>query len=94
LGLTSAERKKLEALIKAAINDAKTCTDLARRIIPRQGDIQDFAYGLICGMLMGNFMELFSNNNGRQPDKDEMTDLFLIMMTHMPSIRNAVINEL
>lgn len=94
MGLTFAERKKLEALIKVAINDAKTCTDLARRIIPRQGDIQDFAYGLICGMLMGNFIELFSNNNGRQPDKDEMTDLFLIMMTHMPSIRNAVINEL
>jgi hypothetical protein len=45
-------------------------------------------------MLMGNFMELFSNNNGRQPDKDEMTDLFSIMRTHMPSIRYAVIKEL
>ena len=88
------DRKQLEGLVKQAIREAKASTFLARKMIPSQGDSRDFAYGLICGIIIGNFIERFTKDNGRQPDMDETADLFLIMMTKMPSIRRAVMNEL
>ena len=88
------DRKQLEGLVKEAIKDAKSSTFLAQKMIPSQGDSRDFAYGLICGIVIGNFIERFTKDNGRQPDKDETVDLFLIMMTKMPSIRRAVMNVL
>jgi hypothetical protein len=94
LVLTTAERKELESLIKAAIKNAKVPIGLARRMMPIQGNIEEFAYGLISGMIIGNFVERFSDKNGRQPDRVEMADLFLIMMSKMPNIRKAIMNEL
>lgn len=94
LVLTNAERKELESLIKAAIKNAKVPIDLARRMMPTQSNVEEFAYGLISGMIIGNFVERFSDKNGRQPDSVEMADLFLIMMSKMPYIRRAIINEL
>ena len=88
------DRKQLEGLVKQAIKEAKASTFLARKMIPSQGDSRDFAYGLICGIIIGNFIERFTKDNGRQPDMDETADLFFIMMTKMPSIRRAVMNEL
>ena len=92
--LSIRDRKQLEGLVKQAIKEAKAPTFLARKMIPSQGDSRDFAYGLICGIIIGNFIERFTKDNGRQPDMDETADLFLIMMTKMPSIRRAVMNEL
>ncbi len=94
LVLTIEDRKELESLIKAAIKNAKVPIDLARRMMPTQGNIEDFAYGLICGIIIGNFVERFCDKNGRQPDRVEMADLFLIMISKMPYIRKAIMNEL
>jgi hypothetical protein len=94
LELTIDERKELESLIKAAIKNVNIPIDLARRMMPTQGNIEEFAYGLISGMIIGNFIERFTDKNGRQPDRDEMADLFLIMVRKMPYIRKAIMNKL
>lgn len=94
MGLTHGDRKELESLINAAIRDPKMPVGLAQKMIPRQGSVDDFAYGLISGMVIGNFIAVFQNKNRRQPDKDEITDLLSIMMTKMPRLRKAIMTEL
>jgi hypothetical protein len=93
LVLSIHDRKELESIIKAATNDSKTLADLARKMIPRQGNVEEFAYGLICGLVLGNFIERFTKINERQPDRDEMADLFLIMMRRRPAVRKAIMGE-
>jgi hypothetical protein len=88
------DRKELESNVKSAIREIKVWKDLARKIIPSQGNVEEFAYGLICGMVIGAFRERFVAKNGRQPDRDEMADLFLIIRSQMPAVRRAVLHEL
>ncbi|HKU49496.1 MAG TPA: hypothetical protein VJP79_06075 [Nitrososphaera sp.] len=90
MGLTTADRKELESLIKAAANDPKVPVGIARRMVPNQGDIEDFAYGLSSGMVIGNFSALFRSRNGRELDRDEIADLFSVLMTKMPRIRQSI----
>lgn len=90
MGLTSADRKELESLIKAAAHDPKVPVGIASRIMPKQGDIQDFAYGLSSGMVIGNFFALFQSRNGRGLDRDEIADMFSILMTKMPRLRAVI----
>jgi hypothetical protein len=45
-------------------------------------------------MVIGAFRERFVAKNDRQPDRDEMADLFLILRSQMPAVRRAVLNEL
>ena len=94
MGLTDKDRKELEALVKAATHDPRVPIGLARKMVPTQGDIEEFAYGLISGMVMGNFMAQFESRNGRQPDRDEMADLLSMMMVKMPKLRMAIMKEL
>lgn len=88
------DRKELESSVKSAIREIKVWKDLARKLIPSQGNIEEFAYGLICGMVIGAFRERFVAKNDRQPDRGEMADLFLILRSQMPAVRRAVLNEL
>ena len=94
MGLTGAERRELEALIKAAARDPRVPVDLARKMVPRQGDIEDFAYGLVSGMVLGNFMVLFESRNGRQPDRDETADLLATAAARMPLLRKSIMKHL
>jgi len=94
MGLADSDRKELESLIKASVQDPKIPIGLARRMVPTQGNIEDFAYGLISGMVIGNFIALFQRKNGRHPDKDEIADLFSIMMLRMPRLRMAIMKQL
>jgi len=94
MGLTGSDRKELESLIKAAVHEAKVPIGLARKMVPSQGNIEEFAYGLVSGMVIGNFVALFQSKNGRQPDKDEIADLFSIIMVRMPRLRMAIMKEL
>ncbi len=94
MGLTSGDRKELESLIKAAGKDSRVPIGLARRMVPSQGDIEDFAYGLISGMVIGNFMASFEGKNGRQPDRDEIAEIMSIMMVRAPRLRMAIMKEL
>ena len=93
MGLTDGDRKELESLIKAATRDPKMPVGLARKMVPNQGNIEDFAYGLLSGMVMGNFIAQFQNRNARQPDKDEIIDLLSIMMSEMPRLRMSIMEE-
>ena len=90
MGLTIADRKELESLIKAAGQDPKVPVGIARRLVPNQGDIDDFAYGLSSGMVLGNFLALFQSKNGRELDRDEIADLFAILMARMPRLRMSI----
>lgn len=94
MGLTGAERRELEALIKAAARDPRVPVDLARKMVPRQGDIEDFAYGLVSGMVLGNFIALFESRNGRQPDRDETADVLATAATKMPLLRKSIMKHL
>jgi hypothetical protein len=91
--LTDRDRKELISLIKAAARDPKMPIGLARKMMPNQGNIEDFAYGLLSGMVMGNFIAQFQNMNGRQPDKDEIIDTLSIMMSEMPRLRMSIMEE-
>jgi hypothetical protein len=93
MGLTDNDRKELESLIKAAARDPKMPIGLARKMVPNQGDIEDFTYGLLSGMVMGNFIAQFQNRNGRQPDKDETVDILSIMMSKMARLRMSIMEE-
>ena len=93
MGLTDGDRKELESLIKAATRDPKMPVGLARKMVPNQGNIEDFAYGLLSGMVMGNFIAQFQNRNARQPDKDEIIDILSIMMSEMPRLRISIMEE-
>jgi hypothetical protein len=90
MGLTGVDRKELELLIKAAVHDPKVPLGLARRLVPGQGDIEEFAYGLSSGMVIGNFVAQFKSKNGRELDRDEIADMFSIVMIKMPRIRLAI----
>src|ERR671932_1183987 len=83
----------LESNVKSTIRQIKLWTDLARRLIPSQGNVEEFTYGLVCGMIIGGFTERFVAKNGRQPDRDEMADLFLVIRNQMPAVRRAVLRE-
>jgi hypothetical protein len=93
MGLTDSDRKELESLIKAAARDPKMPIGLARKMMPNQGDIEDFAYGLLSGMVIGNFIAQFQNRNRRQPDKDETVDILSIMMSKMARLRMSIMQE-
>jgi len=93
MGLEVGERKELESLIKAAAHDSKAPIGLARKMVPTQGNIEDFAYGLVSGMVMGNFIAQFLSRNGRQPDRDETADILSIMMSRMPRLRMSIMKE-
>lgn len=93
MGLTGSDRKEMESLIKAAARDPKMPIGLARKMMPNQGNIEDFAYGLLSGMVMGNFIAQFQNRNGRHPDKDEIIDILSIMMSEMPRLRMSIMEE-
>ena len=94
MGLTGADRRALEALIKAAAKDPRVPVDLARKMVPRQGDIEEFAYGLASGMVLGSFMALFESRNGRQPDRDEAADVLATAAAKMPLLRKSIMKHL
>jgi hypothetical protein len=94
MGLSTDDRKELESLIRAATQDPKVPVGLARKMMPTQGNIEDFAYGLSSGMVIGNFTALFQSQYGRELDRDEIVDLFSIMMRRMPRLRASIMKHL
>ena len=92
--MQAGDRKELESLINAAAQDPKMPIGLARKMMPTQGNIEEFAYGLVSGMVIGNFIVQFQNRNGRQPDRDETTDILTVMMAKMPRLRTSIMKQL
>lgn len=94
MGLAGAERQELEALINALAGNPAIAIGLARRMVPGQGNIEEFAYGLISGMVFGNFLSWFEKRNSRHPDRDESADIMSVMMARMPLLRKAIMKQL
>lgn len=94
VGLAGADRRELETLIKAAARDPRVPVDLASRMVPKQGDIEEFAYGLASGMVLGNFMALFESRNKRLPDRDETADILATAASKMPLLRKSIMKHL
>lgn len=94
MGLAGIDRRELDVLIKAAAKNPRVPVDLAQKMMPGQGNIEDFAYGLASGMVLGNFMAIFESKNGRQPDRDETADVLTIAAAKMPSLRKSIIKYL
>jgi hypothetical protein len=94
MGLAGGDKRELEALIKAAALDPTVSIGLARKMVPMQGNIEEFAYGLVSGMVIGNFIAQFQNRNGRHPDRDETADILSIMMIRMPRLRMSIMKLL
>jgi hypothetical protein len=94
MGLSTVDRKDLESLLKAASKDPEISVGISRRLIPSQGEIDDFAYGFSSGMVVGNFMAQFQNRHGRELDRDEIADLFSILANRMPRLRQSIIKHL
>ena len=94
MGLAGGDKRELEALIKAAALDPTVSIGLARKMVPMQGNIEEFAYGLVSGMVIGNFIAQFQNRNGRRRDRDETADILSIMMIRMPRLRMSIMKEL
>ena len=94
MGLAGAERKELESLVKEAAKDPLVAIGLARKMVPQRGDIEEFAYGLVSGMVIGSFMSSFEGRNGRPLDRDENAEIMTIMMSRMPLLRKAIMKQL
>jgi len=94
MGLADVDRKELESLIRAAALDPKVPIGLAQKMVPSQGNREDFAYGLVSGMVLGNFTAQFNVRNGRQPDRDETANILSIMMVRMPRLRVSIMKAL
>jgi hypothetical protein len=94
LGLSLRDKKELESLLKFHSLNINQMITFSKSLIPSQGNIEDFAYGLVVGTIIGNYCEKFFQTHNRAPDNDELMDIYFTMSLRSPKIRNAIINEL
>jgi hypothetical protein len=88
LGLSLRDKKELESLLKFHSLNINQMITFSKSLIPSQGNIEDFAYGLVVGTIIGNYCEKFFQTHNRAPD------IYFTMSLRSPKIRNAIINEL
>ena len=68
--------------------------NFSKSLIPSQGNIEDFAYGLIVGIIIGNFLEKFFQKHDRNPDNDELIDIYYTMSLRSARIRKSILEKL
>ena len=68
--------------------------NFSESLIPSQGNIEDFAYGLIVGIIIGNFLEKFFQKHDRNPDNDELIDIYYTMSLRSAKIRKSILEKL
>jgi len=68
--------------------------NFSKSLIPSQGNIEDFAYGLIVGIIIGNFLEKFFQKHDRNPDNDEIIDIYYTMSLRSAKIRKSILEKL
>ncbi len=68
--------------------------NFSKSLIPSQGNIEDFAYGLIVGIIIGNFLEKFFQKHDRNPDNDELIDIYYTMSLRSAKIRKSILEKL
>lgn len=94
MGLSLSDKKELESLLKVHSLNINQIISFSKNLIPSQGNIEDFAYGLIVGTIIGNYSEKFFQRHSRTPDNDELMDIYFTMSLRSAKIRKAILNEL
>ncbi len=84
----------MESLLKFHSLDIDKSINFSKRLIPSQGNIEDFAYGLIVGIIIGNYSEKFFQRHGRNPDNDELIDIYFTMSLRSAKIRKTILEKL
>lgn len=68
--------------------------NFSKSLIPSQGNIEDFAYGLSVGIIIGNYLEKFFQRHDRNPDNDELIDIYYTMSLRSAKIRKSILEKL
>ena len=93
MGLTLADKKELESLLKLDKKSLKYIVNFADKNLPSQASFEDFTYGFTLGMILGNFFEKFSLEHNRDLDTDELLDVYFILSLKSPKIRKLILNQ-
>ncbi|HEX2487481.1 MAG TPA: hypothetical protein VHJ57_02740, partial [Nitrososphaeraceae archaeon] len=94
LGLSLSDKKELELLLKFHSLNINQIITFSKNLIPSQGNIEDFAYGFIVGIIIGNYLEKFFQRHSRAPDNDELMDIYFTLSLRSAKIRKGILNEL
>jgi hypothetical protein len=94
LGLSLSDKKELELLLKFHSLNINQIITFSKNLIPSQGNIEDFAYGFIVGIIIGNYLEKFFQRHSRTPDNDELMDIYFTLSLRSAKIRKGILNEL
>lgn len=94
MGLSLTDKKELESLLKFHSLNINQMITFSKNLIPSQGNIEDFAYGFIVGIIIGNYLEKFFQRHSRAPDNDELMDIYFTLSLRSAKIRKGILNEL
>lgn len=94
LGLDLVDKKTLESLMKFNLYDIDNLLMFTKQLLPSQGSQADFLYGLMLGIILGNFIEKFTKKYGRNPDEDELLDIYFTISLKSPKIRKLILKNL
>ncbi len=84
----------MESLLKFHSLNIDKLINFSKNLLPSQGKLEDFSYGLVIGTIIGNFSEKFFQKHGRNPDNDELIDIYFTMSLRSAKIRKSVLNKL
>ncbi|MDR4510456.1 MAG: hypothetical protein MRJ93_01975 [Nitrososphaeraceae archaeon] len=93
MGLDLADKKTLESLMKFNLCDIDNLIIFTKQLLPSQGSQTDFLYGLMLGIIIGNFIEKFAKKYGRSPDEDEILDIYFTLSLKSPKIRKLILKN-
>jgi hypothetical protein len=68
--------------------------NFSKNLLPTQGNIEDFTYGLAIGVIIGNYSEKFFQKHARNPDDDELIDIYYTMSLRSPRLRKSMLDKL
>lgn len=94
MGLSLSDKKELESILKIDSRDFDKMIAFSRKLVPSQGSLYDFIYGLVVGMILGNYLEKFFLKYKRDPDNDELIDIYFTLSLRSAKIRKLILSNL
>ncbi|MGE5782252.1 MAG: hypothetical protein ACM31J_05265 [Nitrososphaerales archaeon] len=94
MGLSLPDKKELESILKIDARELDKMITFSRKLVPSQGSLYDFIYGLVVGMILGNYLEKFFLKYKRDPDNDELIDIYFTLSLRSPKIRKLILSNL
>jgi hypothetical protein len=84
----------LESSLKFHSLNIDKLINFSKTLIPSQGNIEDFSYGLVVGTIIGTYTEKFFQKHDRNPDNDELIDIYYTMSLRSAKIRKSILDKL